>query len=293
MGVRRVLALRFSPAPGPKQESPSGGNPACGVGPGDPIRMGVRRVLALRFSPAPGPKQESPSGGNPACGVGPGDPIRMRIRPALKGRNKILDHKPVLPLQGVATFNTRPNYQGDALGWHVAAPLGRNSGSATSKLPCRGNGVINEAGCWNYLVGMTLGAIHVSQVPESGWPFPLPVRSPRGPGGQRRCQCALSKHHLCSTVAVPGFQIDATASASRYHGLERNPYTPAVRFHWRQAVRNGMQTKAGSTVPSPANHEAEPPCRAASGSAIPIAVAHPFLSRRSFVILARRSRPLF
>src|SRR5208337_1151965 len=38
----------------------------------------------------------------------------------------------------------------------------------------RGNGVINEAGCWNYLVGMTLGAIHVSQVPESGWPRPLP-----------------------------------------------------------------------------------------------------------------------
>src|SRR5271157_1746829 len=40
-------------------------------------------------------------------------------------------------------------------------------------LSCRGNGVINEAGCWAYLVGMTLGAIHVSQVPESGWPRPL------------------------------------------------------------------------------------------------------------------------
>jgi len=38
----------------------------------------------------------------------------------------------------------------------------------------RGHGVINEAGCWDYLVGMTLGAIHVSQVPESGWPRPLP-----------------------------------------------------------------------------------------------------------------------
>src|SRR5271157_6222810 len=37
-------------------------------------------------------------------------------------------------------------------------------------LSCRGNGVINEAGCWDYLVGMTLGAIHVSQAPESGRP---------------------------------------------------------------------------------------------------------------------------
>ena len=36
-----------------------------------------------------------------------------------------------------------------------------------------GNGVINEAGCWDYLLGMTLGAIHVSQVPGSGWPGPL------------------------------------------------------------------------------------------------------------------------
>ena len=51
------------------------------------------QVLVLRFSAAPkGPKQESPGGGNPACGVGPGDPIRMKIHPALKGRNKILDH---------------------------------------------------------------------------------------------------------------------------------------------------------------------------------------------------------
>ena len=41
-------------------------------------------------------------------------------------------------------------------------------------LSCRGNGVINEAGCWDYLVGMTSGAIHVAQVPESGWPCPLP-----------------------------------------------------------------------------------------------------------------------
>ena len=41
-------------------------------------------------------------------------------------------------------------------------------------LSCRGNGVINEAGCWDYLVGMTSAAIHVAQVPESGWPCPLP-----------------------------------------------------------------------------------------------------------------------
>jgi len=41
--------------------------------------------------------KESPGGGNPACGVGPGDSIRMRIRQALKGRNKILDHTPVVP----------------------------------------------------------------------------------------------------------------------------------------------------------------------------------------------------
>ena|SRR5271165_2461526 len=68
----------------------------------------------LRFSAAPkGPKQESPGGGNPACGVGPGDPIRMRIRPALKGRNKILDHNSIS--------------QGGTLGWHVTAPSGRES----------------------------------------------------------------------------------------------------------------------------------------------------------------------
>jgi hypothetical protein len=58
------------------------------------------QVLKLRFSAAPkGLKQESP-------GQRPGDSIRMRIRPALKGRNKILDHKPVLPFQGVAILNT-------------------------------------------------------------------------------------------------------------------------------------------------------------------------------------------
>ena len=57
----------------------------------------------------------------------------MRIRPALKGRNKILDHKPVLPLQGVTILNTGPNSQGGALGWHVTAPSGRDSKSATSK----------------------------------------------------------------------------------------------------------------------------------------------------------------
>src|SRR5208282_1031976 len=41
-------------------------------------------------------------------------------------------------------------------------------------LSCRCHGVINEAVCWDYLVGMTLEAIHVAQVPESGWPHPLP-----------------------------------------------------------------------------------------------------------------------
>jgi len=56
----------------------------------------------LRFSAAPkGPKQESPGGGNPACGVGPGDPIRMRIRPALKGRNKILDQDLFCPFKAL------------------------------------------------------------------------------------------------------------------------------------------------------------------------------------------------
>ncbi len=98
---------------------------------GDPLSA----LLVLRLSAAPkGPKRESPGGGNPACGVGPGDPIRMRIRPALKGRNTILDHKPVLPLQGVAILNTGPNSQGGALGWHVTAPSGRDSKSATSKV---------------------------------------------------------------------------------------------------------------------------------------------------------------
>jgi hypothetical protein len=40
----------------------------------------------------------------------------MKIPPALKGRNKILDHKPVLPLQGVVILNTRSDSQGGALG---------------------------------------------------------------------------------------------------------------------------------------------------------------------------------
>ena len=57
----------------------------------------------------------------------------MKIRPALKGRNKILDHKPVLPLQGVAILNTRSDSQGGALGWHVAAPSGRDSRSKNFK----------------------------------------------------------------------------------------------------------------------------------------------------------------
>ena len=62
-------------------------------------------VLVLRVSAAPmGPKQASP-------GQRPGDLIRMKIRPALKalkGRNKILDHIPVLfcPLRALL-FSTR------------------------------------------------------------------------------------------------------------------------------------------------------------------------------------------
>ena len=36
----------------------------------------------------------------------PGDLIRMKIRPALKGRNRILDHKPVLPFRALL-FSTR------------------------------------------------------------------------------------------------------------------------------------------------------------------------------------------
>ena len=96
--------------------------------------MTLAGCFGVALSAAPkGPKQESPGGGNPACGVGPGDLIRMKIRPALKGRNKILDHKPVLPLQGVAILNTRSDSQGGALGWHVAAPSGRDSRSTTSK----------------------------------------------------------------------------------------------------------------------------------------------------------------
>ena len=57
----------------------------------------------------------------------------MTISPALKGRNKILDHKPVLPLQGLAILNTGSNSQGGALGWHVTAPSGRDSKSELQK----------------------------------------------------------------------------------------------------------------------------------------------------------------
>ncbi len=86
-------------------------------------------VLELRFSVAPkGPKQESP-------GQSPGDSIRMKIRPALKGRNKILVHTLVVPLQGVAILITQSSPQGVALGWHVAAPSGRIPRSATPKKP--------------------------------------------------------------------------------------------------------------------------------------------------------------
>jgi len=57
----------------------------------------------------------------------------MRIRPALKGRNKTLVPTLVVPFQGVAFFITRSRPQGDALGWNVAAPSGRNAVSATSR----------------------------------------------------------------------------------------------------------------------------------------------------------------
>ena len=55
----------------------------------------------LRYSAAPkGPKQESPGGGSPGRGVGPGDEVRTRITLALKGRKKIPAHTPVVPFQG-------------------------------------------------------------------------------------------------------------------------------------------------------------------------------------------------
>ncbi len=41
-------------------------------------------------------------------------------------------------------------------------------------LSCRGNGVINEAGCWNCLVGMTLGPSTLPRYQRVGGP----VRSP-------------------------------------------------------------------------------------------------------------------
>ena len=83
----------------------------------------------LRFSAAPkGPKQESPGGGNPACGVGPGDPIRMRIRPALKGRNKILDHNSIS--QGCAWAGMSAlrgeSKRGARVGWIVHWGLNRD-----------------------------------------------------------------------------------------------------------------------------------------------------------------------
>src|SRR5208283_2050223 len=91
-------------------------------------------LLKLRFSAAPkGPKQESPGGGNPACGVGPGDSMRMSIHPALKGRNKTRVHTLVVPFQGVAILTTRYSSQDVALGWHVAAPSGRDARSVTPK----------------------------------------------------------------------------------------------------------------------------------------------------------------
>ncbi len=38
-------------------------------------------------------------------------------------------------------------------------------------LSCRGNGVINEAGCWNCLVGMTLGPSTLPRYQRVGGPF--------------------------------------------------------------------------------------------------------------------------
>jgi len=62
--------------------------------------------------------------------------------------------------------------------WKTITPAGKQVRLSSliykAFLSCRGNGVINEAGCWDYLVGMTSGALHVAQVPESGWPCPLP-----------------------------------------------------------------------------------------------------------------------
>ena len=62
--------------------------------------------------------------------------------------------------------------------WKTITPAGKqvrlSSLIYNAFLSCRGNGVINEAGCWDYLAGMTSGAIQVSQVPESGRPRPLP-----------------------------------------------------------------------------------------------------------------------
>ena len=80
----------------------------------------------------------------------------MRIRSALKGRNKILDHKPVLPLQGVAILNTRSNSQ--AVPW------------AGMSLPLRGE--IQEAQLQNLL-----GPPHLGSALETG-------RSTGGASGQ-------------------------------------------------------------------------------------------------------------
>ncbi len=80
----------------------------------------------------------------------------------------------------------------------VTFHLGKEVGQALQPGPqclsfARGNGVINEAGCWDDLVGMTLGpsrydigAIHVAQVPESGWPRPRPI-TPHNDRSDGRC----------------------------------------------------------------------------------------------------------
>ncbi len=68
----------------------------------------------------------------------PGDPMRMRLRPALKGRNNTLAHALVMPFQGVAFFIVRSGPQGDALGWNVVAPSGRDAKSRNTKTRKRG-----------------------------------------------------------------------------------------------------------------------------------------------------------
>jgi hypothetical protein len=59
--------------------------------------------------------------------------MQMSIHPALKGRNKTLVNTLVVPFQGVA-FHHPIQFPGDALGWNVTAPSGRDAINATPKL---------------------------------------------------------------------------------------------------------------------------------------------------------------